>query len=153
ACDGDGLSLSVDEHGCRSHSRDAELERRRAGGDSGRHRLYVAGHCEGLALSSVLLRYVTTICSPSNTPPSRKLREPGSCCRTAWMAWMSPALGASYTTIFRTARRVLMTPAAALACAWSLPPAPCGTTSTWKPPGDHASGATPCRSVATVDAA
>src|SRR4030095_5565825 len=106
--DGDRLSVSVDEHVCGSYSRHVELERHRAGGDSGRHRLYVAGHCEGLGLSAALLRYVTTICSPSNTPPSRKLCESGSCCRAARMAWMSPALGASYTTILRTARRVLM---------------------------------------------
>jgi hypothetical protein len=55
------------------------LEQRRAGGNAGRYRLHTAGHCEGLALSSVLLRYVTTICSLSSTPPSRKLRESGSC--------------------------------------------------------------------------
>jgi len=69
---------------------------------------------------SALVRDVTTICSPSNTPLLRQLVESGSCYRIAAMAWTSTALGAPCTTILRTARRALLPPAAALACAWSL---------------------------------
>src|SRR6266849_8895679 len=42
---GHRLSLSVDEHGRGAYSRDAELERRRAGSDPGRYRVHVAAHC------------------------------------------------------------------------------------------------------------
>jgi predicted TIM-barrel fold metal-dependent hydrolase len=41
---GDGFSLSADEYGRGAHSRHAELERRRARGDPGRHRLQITAH-------------------------------------------------------------------------------------------------------------
>jgi hypothetical protein len=71
-----------------------------------------------IALDAIwaLLRYVTMICSPRSTPPVRKLRESGSCCRAASMAWTGETPEAPCDTILRTTRRVLMAPAAAAVC-------------------------------------
>src|SRR5262245_37657986 len=85
------------------------------------------------------LRYVTRICSLRSTPPVRKLKESGSYCRAASMACTGETPGAPCSTMLRTARRVLMVPAAAADCDCSLLPAPCGIISTWKPAGGHAS--------------